>query len=479
MIDAASSAGQRIRTIVGVSLHLHDTATRSLREFVPLRPRTASIYVCGATVQGVPHIGHVRSALNYDVLRRWLMATGYDVLFVRNVTDIDDKILARAAEAGRPWWEWAYIHERIFEDAYRALGCLPPSALPRATGHIPQMVGLMARLMDRGHAYAADGDVYFSVATFPGYGALSGQRLDEVCQGESAAPGKRDPRDFTMWKGAKPGEPSWPTPWGPGRPGWHLECSAMATTYLGAEFDIHGGGLDLVFPHHENERAQSNAAGDGFARYWLHNGWVTLSGEKMSKSLGNTLSIPATLRRVRPVELRYYLIAAHYRSAIEYSDAALDEAVAAYQRIETFVHRVRERCGVPDPLPWPAEFAAAMDDDLGTPAALAVIHNTVREGNVALDSGDNTAAVEAAGAVRSMTGVLGLDPLADHWRSTSASEPTSSALAFLVDQLLTERAEARNRRDYAIADALRDQLLAAGIAVEDTPDGPVWTVKGT
>ncbi len=344
------------------------------------------------------------------------------------------------------------------------------------------MVDLMARLIERGHAYAADGDVYFSVATFPDYGALSGQRLDEMCQGESAAPGKRDPRDFTMWKGAKPGEPSWPTPWGPGRPGWHLECSAMATTYLGPQFDIHGGGLDLVFPHHENERAQSNAAGDGFARYWLHNGWVTLSGEKMSKSLGNTLSIPATLRRVRAVELRYYLIAAHYRSAIEYSDAALDEAVAAYQRIETFVHRVRERCGVPEPREsplWPAEFAAAMDDDLGTPAAMALIHSTVRDGNVALDGGDHTAAVEAAGAVRSMTGVLGLDPLADHWRSASVSEPTSSALAFLVDRLLTERAEARNRRDYATADALRDQLLAAGIAVEDTPDGPVWTVKGT
>jgi cysteinyl-tRNA synthetase len=280
-----------------VSLHLYDTATRGLREFVPLRPRTASIYVCGATVQGVPHIGHVRSALNYDVLRRWLMATGYDVVYIRNVTDIDDKILVKAAEAGRPWWEWAYRYERAFEDAYTALGCLPPSALPRATGHVTQMIELMGRLIDQGHAYAADGDVYFSVATFPDYGALSGQRLDEMCQGESAAPGKRDPRDFTMWKGAKPGEPSWPTPWGPGRPGWHLECSAMATTYLGAEFDIHGGGLDLVFPHHENERAQSNAAGDGFARYWLHNGWVTLSGEKMSKSLGNTLSIPATLRR--------------------------------------------------------------------------------------------------------------------------------------------------------------------------------------
>ncbi len=462
-----------------MSLHLYDTATRSLREFIPLRPATASIYVCGATVQGVPHIGHVRSALNYDVLRRWLRATGHDVLFVRNVTDIDDKILARSAEANRPWWEWAYTHERAFEDAYAALGCLPPSALPRATGHVPQMVELMARLIDRGHAYVADGDVYFAVATMDDYGVLSGQRPDEVSQGESAASGKRDSRDFTLWKGARPGEPSWPTPWGPGRPGWHLECSAMATTYLGPEFDIHGGGLDLVFPHHENERAQSRAAGDGFARYWLHNGWVTLSGEKMSKSLGNTLSIPATLRRVRAVELRYYLIAAHYRSAIEYSDGALDEAVVAYQRIESFVHRVRERCGVPKPRSWSADFVAAMDDDLGTPAALAAIHAGVHAGNTALDAGDHPAALGAAGSVRAMTGVLGLDPLADQWRSTSGADAASAALAFLVDRLLAERAEARNRRDYATADAMRDQLLAAGIAVEDTPDGPVWTGKGS
>jgi cysteinyl-tRNA synthetase len=462
-----------------VSLHLYDTATRSKREFVPLRSRMASIYVCGATVQGAPHIGHVRSALNYDVLRRWLMATGHEVVLVRNVTDIDDKILAKSAEAGRPWWEWAYLHERAFEDAYTALGCLPPSVLPRATGHVPQMVELMARLIDRGHAYAADGDVYFAVASMDDYGALSGQRLDEVCQGESAASGKRDSRDFALWKAAKPGEPYWSTPWGPGRPGWHLECSAMATTYLGAEFDIHGGGLDLVFPHHENERAQSQAAGDGFARYWLHNGWVTLSGEKMSKSLGNTLSVPATLRRVRAAELRYYLIAAHYRSAIEYSDGALDEAVAAYRRIESFVHRVRERCGAPEPGTWCADFAAAMDDDLGTPAALAAIHTTVHEGNAALDAGDHTAAVAVTGSVRAMAAVLGLDPLADQWRSTSGVDATSVALDVLVDRLLAERADARARRDYTTADAVRDQLLAAGIAVEDTPDGPVWTVKGS
>ncbi|MGH3980174.1 MAG: cysteine--tRNA ligase [Pseudonocardiaceae bacterium] len=458
-------------------MRLYDTATRSLREFVPLRPGTASIYICGATVQGVPHIGHVRSALNYDVLRRWLAATGHDVQLVRNVTDIDDKILTKAADAGRPWWEWATIHERAFEDAYTALGCLPPSGLPRATGHVTQMVELIGRLIDRGHAYANGGDVYFAVDTVESYGSLSGQRLEDVSQGESAATGKRDPRDFTLWKSAKPGEPSWPTPWGPGRPGWHLECTAMATTYLGPEFDIHGGGIDLIFPHHENERAQACAAGDPFARYWLHNGWVMLSGEKMSKSLGNTLSIPATLRRVRAAELRYYLVGAHYRSAIEYSDGALEEAVAAYRRIESFVHRVTERAGTPEPGTWCAVFVTALDDDLGTPAALASIHATVREGNSALDAGNHSAAAGAAGSVRAMAAVLGLDPLSEQWRSTSGADASSAALASLVDGLLADRAQARARRDYTAADAVRHRLLAAGITVEDTPDGPVWTVK--
>lgn len=458
-------------------MRLYDSATRSLREFVPLRPGAASIYVCGATVQGVPHIGHVRSALNYDVLHRWLAATGHDVLLVRNVTDIDDKIMTKAADAGRPWWEWAATHERAFEDAYRTLGCLPPSALPRATGHITQMIELIDRLVERGHAYVTGGDVYFAVDTVPGYGSLSGQRPEEVAQGEASTTGKRDPRDFTLWKGAKPGEPSWPTPWGRGRPGWHLECSAMATTYLGSEFDIHGGGIDLIFPHHENERAQSTAAGDGFARYWLHNGWVTLSGEKMSKSLGNTLLIPAILRRVRAVELRYYLIGAHYRSAIEYSEGAIGEAVAAYRRIESFVHRVGERIATPPPGSWCDEFVAALDDDLGTPAALAAVHGVVREGNAALDAGNHIAAADAAASVRAMAGVLGLDPLSEQWRSASGEGGAAAALASLVDDLLGERAEARARRDFAAADAVRDRLLAAGIAVEDTTDGPVWALK--
>jgi cysteinyl-tRNA synthetase len=471
-----------------VSLRLYDTAARSQREFTPLRPGAASIYVCGATVQGMPHIGHVRSGLNYDVLRRWLGRSvpgrdGLDVTLVRNVTDIDDKILTKAAEAGRPWWEWAAVHERAFDAAYAALGCLPPSLGPRATGHVPQMVEMMQRLIDGGHAYAAAGDVYFSVRSFADYGALSGQRPDDMQQGEDCgfnAAGKRDPKDFTLWKSAKPGEPSWPTPWGAGRPGWHLECSAMATTYLGSEFDIHGGGLDLVFPHHENERAQSNAVGDRFARFWTHNAWVTLGGDKMSKSLGNTLSIDVLLQRVRGPELRYYLVAPHYRSMIEYSDAALSEAVAAYRRIEAFLYRVRDRIGVPalDVGELPGAFCAALDDDLGTPGAVAAIHGVVREGNAALDVGDREGASAASCAVRSMTDVLGLDPLGEQWGAAPGAEDGAlRALSSLVEDLIAQRAEARARRDFAGADAIRARLLAAGVLVEDNRDGASWTLK--
>lgn len=450
-----------------------------MREFHPQVNGTASIYVCGATVQGVPHIGHVRSGLNFDVLRRWLARDGADVTLVRNVTDIDDKILTKAADHGRPWWEWAYQHERAFEDAYDLLGCLPPSYAPRATGHVTQMVELMQRLIDKGHAYDVDGDVYFDVRSFPEYGALSGRRLEDQQQGETDVRGKRDPRDFTLWKAAKPGEPSWPTPWGNGRPGWHLECSAMATTYLGATFDIHGGGLDLMFPHHENEQAQSRAAGDGFANYWMHNYWVTMSGEKMAKSLGNTVSIPAMLELVRAQELRYYLVAPHYRSHIEYSEEALREAVTSYGRIESFLRRATERVG---PIELSGEmcpdFVAAMDNDLNTPQAVAALHNKVRQGNTALADGAHEEARAAAECVRRMADILGVDPLSPKWNDQSSADTgMRQALTTLVDRLLVERQEARKSRDFARSDALRDQLLEAGIAVEDTPDGPQWTLK--
>ncbi|KJV02494.1 cysteine--tRNA ligase [Rhodococcoides fascians] len=461
-----------------MTLHLHDTETRALREFTPLVPGHVSVYLCGATVQGEPHIGHVRSGVAFDVLRRWLSAHDYDVAFVRNVTDIDDKILNKARDAGRPWWEWAATYERSFTWAYDRLGVLPPSAEPRATGHITQMVQMIERLIERGHAYADScGDVYFDVQSFPSYGALSGHKLDDVHQGESVAEGKRDPRDFTLWKGAKPGEPSWPTPWGPGRPGWHLECSAMAETYLGPDFDIHCGGLDLVFPHHENERAQSMAAGDGFSRYWLHNGWVTMGGEKMSKSLGNVLSVPNVLKKVRPQELRFYLGGAHYRSMLEYSDTALETAAVTYRGIEGFVRRAVERAGDVPMGKWTAGFAAALDDDLGVPKALAEIHATVTLGNTALESGDLPAAVEHAGSVRAMLDILGVDPLDPHWSSDSGSDAAAlGALGVLVEAELERRATAKATKDWAVADEIRDRLAQAGVDVTDTPNGPEWSL---
>jgi cysteinyl-tRNA synthetase len=463
-----------------VSLRLYDTAARAVRDFTPLRAGRASVYVCGLTVQGPPHVGHVRSALAFDVLRRWLAQSGFDVTYVRNVTDIDDKILAKSSAHGVPWWAWAYENERAVTRAYDVLGLLPPTYEPRATGHVPEMIVLMQRLIDRGHAYAVDGDVYFDVRSFPAYGELTGQKLDDL---QSAADTdtddrKRDPRDFALWKAHKDGEPetaSWDTPWGRGRPGWHLECSAMAERYLGTEFDIHGGGLDLRFPHHENEQAQSRAAGDGFARYWLHHGWVTLGGEKMSKSLGNTALVDEVVKRVRAVELRYYLLAPHYRSAIEFTDAALDEAGVAYRRLESFVRRAAERVGADAGSPvLCSDFTAALDDDLGTPAAVAAIHEIVREGNTALSDGNDAAVAGALGSVRAMLGVLGLDPLDAQWADAGSDEQLTHVTGGLVSLALEQRQAARARKDFAAADAIRDQLTNLGVSVEDTPQGPRW-----
>ncbi len=462
-----------------MTLRLFDTGTRTVREFAPLVPGHASIYLCGATVQGSPHIGHLRSGIAFDILRRWLSAHDNDVAFVRNVTDIDDKILHKAAEAGRPWWEWAATHERAFDSAYRLLGVLPPSVEPRATGHVTQMVCLIERLIERGHAYPADGNVYFDVSSDPQYGVLSGHRLDDVHQGESVGLGKRDPRDFTLWKAAKPGEPSWPTPWGPGRPGWHVECTAMAETYLGAEFDIHCGGLDLLFPHLENELAQARGAGDGFARYWLHNGWVTLSGEKMSKSLGNVAMLPSVLLSVRPVELRFYLGSAHYRSMLEYSAGSLQAAAASYRGLEAFVRRARDRAGDVPIGKWTDAFAEAMDDDLAVPRALAEIHRVVHEGNRSLESGLVESADALAGQVRAMLAVLGVDPLDPQWDDAAdTSSAALEALDVVVRAELERRAQARADRNWAAADEVRDRLAAAGISITDTPDGPRWELDG-
>ncbi|GAA2365598.1 cysteine--tRNA ligase [Nonomuraea africana] len=459
-----------------MSLHLYDTSTRAIREFVPVEAGRASIYLCGATVQAPPHIGHIRSGVNFDVLRRWMTRSGYDVTFCRNVTDIDDKIIRVAAAEGVPWFVIAERNQRAFSWAYDTLGCLPPTVEPRATGHVPEMITLMQRLIERGHAYASGGDVYFNVQSYASeYGKLSNQKLENMraagdTDDESC---KRDPRDFALWKGEKPGEPTWPTPWGPGRPGWHLECSAMATKYLGSTFDIHGGGLDLIFPHHENEIAQSQAAGDGFARYWMHNGMLKIGAEKMSKSLGNSLLIPDLLQRVRAVELRYYLAAPHYRSSIDFSEEALLEAAAAYQRIEGFVTRAAEVIhDVDADAPLPQAFVDALDDDLGTPQALAVVHEVVREGNVALARGDKEAVARLLAETQTMLDVLGLDPRSQQWRTgDSGLRPVVDAL---VQVALDQRALARQRKDYAAADAIRDGLTAAGITVEDTPHGARW-----
>ncbi|MBI1378719.1 MAG: cysteine--tRNA ligase [Frankiales bacterium] len=464
-----------------MTLRLHDTAARAVRDFVPLEPGRASLYLCGATVQAAPHVGHIRSGVNFDVLGRWLRASGYDVTFVRNVTDIDDKIIARAQEEGRPWWSVATEFEREFAWAYDVLGCTRPSIEPRATGHVPEMIELMHALIDSGHAYAVDGDVYFDVRSYPDYGALSGQRIDEMqAAGDSVGDArKHDPRDFALWKSAKPEEPSWPTPWGPGRPGWHLECSAMAGKYLGRAFDIHGGGLDLVFPHHENEIAQSRSLGDPFAQYWLHNAWVTTAGEKMSKSLGNSLLVREVVRRVRPIELRYYLISAHYRSMIEWSFEALEENAVSFRRIEGFLERGADALGTVEAVERvrPQAFDDAMDDDLGVPQALAVVHETVRDGNAALAAGDLAAVHAAHDAVLAMLDVLGVDPTSETWRgATGDDDRLRAAVDRLVAGLLAARAQAREAKDWATADAIRDQLKSAGIAVDDTAGGSRWSL---
>jgi cysteinyl-tRNA synthetase len=467
-----------------VALRIYDTATRSVRDFVPLEDGKAGIYLCGATVQAPPHVGHIRSGVAFDVVRRWLTAKGYDVTFIRNVTDIDDKIIARGHEEDVPFWIVAMRNERAFAWAYDVLGCLQPTYEPRATGHIPEMVELMARLIDLGHGYAADGDVYFDVRSFADYGALSGQRPDEMLAApDSDAVGKRDVRDFAMWKAAKPGEPAWDTPWGPGRPGWHVECSAMARKYLGPAFDIHGGGLDLIFPHHENEIAQSKASGDAFATYWMHNAWVTTAGEKMSKSLGNSLLVDEVVQRVRPVELRYYLAGAHYRSMIEYSDESVAEAGHGYRRIEGFLSRARESLGRPTPPPVdpgarPIAFDAAMDDDIAVPQALAVLHEHVRAGNAALASDDSSGVAEAFEAVLAMVDVLGLNPWAEPWAESGGTDGQRQAevIDALVQVVLAQRAEARARKDYAAADAIRDGLDRIGIQVEDTAHGVRWSL---
>ncbi|WP_279753957.1 cysteine--tRNA ligase [Rothia dentocariosa] len=475
-----------------MTMRFYDSATSSIRDFEPVVPGEARIYYCGATVQGEPHVGHIRSALVFDQLARWMRYRGFKVTTVRNVTDIDDKILAKSVESAQPtytgehpneqWWALAYRYEKVFARAYATLGIDPPTYEPRATGHIPEMFELIQRLIDRGHAYPAlddSGDVYFDVRSWEQYGALTRQNVDDMQDSADADPrGKRDPRDFALWKGYKEGEPltaAWDSPWGRGRPGWHLECSAMAGKYLGKRFDIHGGGLDLRFPHHENELAQSTAAGDDFANFWMHNGMVTYEGEKMSKSIGNTISPVQMLQQARPLVVRYYLGSAHYRSVLDYRPTSLEEARVAIERVEAFLAATLELM-VPNlqDRRVPRDFADALDDDMNIPRALAVLHEQTRAGNAALAAGAD--ASECANAVWAMANVLGLTSLMN-LDGSGASGAEHQALDALIHTILEQRASARAEKDWATADRMRDVLAAAGITVKDGAQGSTWSLN--
>ena len=493
------------------NLRLYDSAARAVVPLTPtVTPGTVAIYLCGATVQGSPHIGHMRSAIAFDVLRRWLERSGQRVVLIRNVTDIDDKILAKSTAADPPveWWAWAQRYEREFDAAYRALGVAPPTYEPRATGHVPEMIDLVQRLLDAGHAYVGErGNVYFDVRSLSDYGSLTNQRVEDLATTEDESQidddveaDKRDPRDFALWKAARPAEPAdaaWDAPWGRGRPGWHLECSAMSRRYLGDAFDIHGGGIDLRFPHHENEQAQSHGAGWGFARHWVHNAWVTIKGEKMSKSLGNSLVVAELLKTYDAPVLRLALGTVHHRSTVEFSDETLADAAGLWERLSGAVLRAREETGGGRTSPvdaavetvraraLPAEYTAAMDEDLNLAGAMAVVHATLKRLNTVLAArvSERDAVVDAALDLRSQLDVMGLDPLAEPWRSrvlgtgpAGADGAAADALDHLVTALLDQRAEARAARDWARADALRDELTAAGVVVEDSAAGARWHV---
>jgi cysteinyl-tRNA synthetase len=454
------------------SLNLYDTKSRKVSSFKPIKKGEVGIYLCGATVQAPPHIGHIRSGVNFDILRRWLITSGYKVTFIRNVTDIDDKIIHKAGHEEITWWQVAAKYERAFTDAYNKLNVLPPTYEPRATGHITQMIELIEKLIKNGSAYApGNGDVYLEIKKVKDYLSLSNQKLDDLLVADDAdLKFKKDPKDFALWKAAKKDEPSWPTPWGDGRPGWHIECSAMAHAYLGESFDIHGGGLDLIFPHHENEIAQSNSAGFGFANVWMHNAWVTTSGEKMSKSLGNSLQVNEILKKVRGIELRWYLGSAHYRSMLEFSFEALAESATAYKRIEAFLSRAESILGKEAELLIADEFAKAMNDDLAVPQALAFIAESMRIGNSAAE--DKKVIAKTAGEIRGALSVLGCDPKD---AAFAAAQSNNDAIDGLIKLALEQREAARLRKDFAAADQIRDQIASLGITVEDTTNGPRWS----
>lgn len=508
-----------------MSLRIYDSAARQVRDFEPLEPGKVSLYLCGPTVQGAPHLGHLRAALNFDVLVRWCRRLGLDVTYVRNVTDIDDKILAKAAGSGVPWWELAAHFEREFDWAYRTLNTVAPSVTPHATGHIPAQIALVKRLLERNHAYSdGAGNVYFSVSSLPDYGSLTNQRVANLTSTEDPAQldaateaGKRDPRDFALWKAAKPDEPadaSWDSPWGRGRPGWHLECSAMSQAYLGDTFDIHGGGLDLRFPHHENEQAQSHGAGWGFARYWMHNAWLTLKGEKMSKSVGNVVGVRRLLERWPAAAVRLAVVTVHYRTNLEFAEDTLTQAAAMWDKFTAFIAAARSaegsHCAPADSgktaggeairerdqalvnkfgdfdsslarkrelaaVTLPEDFVAAMNDDLNVPGAMPALHRAVKAGHAALDADQTAVAAQNALELRAMLDVLGLDPLDPAWGDATAADTTEDSLSDLAKALLELRAQAKAAKDWERADEIRNLFAAAKLKVIDTPEGATFT----
>lgn len=462
-------------------LRLHSTLHRATVPFEPRDEGRAAIYLCGPTVQSEPHVGHGRSAVAFDAIRRYLMWRGYDVLFVRNVTDIEDKIIAAALESGESVETLAAKMALRFEEGYRALGVLEPDEEPKATEHIDEIVAIIERLIERGLAYPSDGDVYYSVRAMEGYGKLSGMNPDELLSGVRIEVGesKRDPLDFALWKAVKPGEPWWDSPWGAGRPGWHIECSAMAVKYLGDGFDIHGGGTDLIFPHHENELAQSEgASGETFARYWLHNGMVNLDGEKMSKSTGVLTDLASVVKRHGGRPIRFLFLRAHYRSPLEYTEDLVVEAAESLDRLDRF--RARVTAGAPDDSAITA-FREAMDDDFGTPQAISLLFDLVRDGNRMIDADDDASKI--AGAVEVIVEVLGLDDasvLSDVGVDVTAlaeQYDLSGEADDVIEALIGLRNQAREDKKFEVADSIRDGLDAAGIQLEDGPDGTRWVRK--
>ena len=474
-----------------MALRIFNTLTRRKEDFVPLVPGEARMYVCGVTVYDLSHIGHARSALSFDIIRRYLAFKGFRVTFVKNFTDVDDRIIRRANEEGV---EATVISERYIAE-YRAdmasLGIRSPDVEPKATEHVPQMLELIERLLKRGIAYVLEGDVYFEVRRFPAYGKLSGKNLDELEAGArvDVDERKRDPLDFALWKAAKPGEPSWPSPWGPGRPGWHIECSAMAMQYLGETFDFHGGGEDLIFPHHENEIAQSEGAtGKPFVRCWAHNGFVNLASEKMSKSLGNTLWIKDMVQRHDPEALRLYFLGTHYRHPLEFADERVSESAKALGRLQALVEEAERIGGKGTPKPGPdggvfdevaahrERFEAAMDDDFNTPQALGVLFDLARflQGTrTQLEQGRVGAGpfLMGVGELVTLGRVLGLLE-----GSARAQAPVDPQLKARVESLVYLREQARKQRDFAEADRLRDELVSLGVTLKDTRDGTTWTL---